>query len=186
MLHSLASVAALHPTAPYQQSINVNTTCDFRAILHPFLTWQPVRGFSGYSGNFRASRAKSALFAAGCANVTHATDAGAPRCSAPIHLCKPGAREWLLRHHSPFRGWSCIWVAAMRLARSALRRQYRCVSGISRCSGQRKISGHIEACVVADRCGAEPRWRIRCGNVRTNDGFPLPRISMGLAIPLWL
>lgn len=28
MLHSLASVAALHPTAPYQQSINVNTTCD--------------------------------------------------------------------------------------------------------------------------------------------------------------
>lgn len=124
MLHSLASVAALHPTAPYQQSINVNTTCDFRAILHPFLTWQPVRGFSGYSGNFRASRAKSALFAAGCANVTHATDAGAPRCSAPIHLCKPGAREWLLRHHSPFRGWSCIWAAAKRLARSALRRQY--------------------------------------------------------------
>lgn len=36
------------------------------------------------------------------------------------------------------------------------------------------------------RCGAESRWHIRCGKVRTADGkAPNPEFSRGFAMPLW-
>lgn len=62
--------------------------------------------------------------------------------------------------------------SAKRQARDTLRRNHLCLRATCNLHpDQRNISGHIEACVMADRCGAEPRWPIRCGNVRTNDGF---------------
>ena len=190
MLHSLASVAALHPTAPYQQSINVNTTCDSGLSFTHSLPGNPSVGslvtlvtsvrpapnrhYSPLVARMSLMPLTRALLAAlrPCIYANwYANRAPGSGCCATVLPFADGAVSGQRRS---------VW----RVARSA--DSIRHVSGISRCSGQRKISGHIEACVVADRCGAEPRWHIRCGNVRTNDGFPLPRISMGLAIPLWL
>ena len=90
MLHSLAPVADLHPPAPDQQPINVNTTYNSGLSFTHSLNRQPIHRFFGYSDYFRTSRAKLALFAAGRANVTHVADAGAPRCCAPMQTGRQG------------------------------------------------------------------------------------------------